>query len=392
MRLEEGGSMAKLLYPPEGTLKTHLNETQKIGILREVAEALRALHAVGCIHGDIKPANILLRDLSEFTVRLADFGLSEIREVREAGQQSSTLQSTMHTKGTKLYCAPEMLHNPLQASASSSVSKASRRTDIYAFAVLAWELLADEKPFTEAGNIESKLLTMVHSNQRPDLDILRRKGVPPAITDTISKCWSGDRDERLTAIQSSAVFSRVHSALRSQVFNIFLSHAWRNKPLLSCVFALLADMGYRVWYDEKEMGFDLDSSMREGIEKSEVVLCCANSLYQSRSNCMFEVEQAVAKKKTVVAVLLENPFQNNSWATTRGPVPVDSKLSDALAFKKKLFVDISAEATKDKYRAVEDGGDESLWPTAPTAELVQALQPLVKILADLKVKTSLLRS
>ena len=50
--------------------------------------------------------------------------------------------------------------------------------------------------------------------------------------------------------------------------------------------------GYRVWYDQNEMGFDLVKSMKEGIERSTVVLCCVDSIYQQRDNCMLEARHA----------------------------------------------------------------------------------------------------
>ena len=40
------------------------------------------------------------------------------------------------------------------------------------------------------------------------------------------------------------------------------------------MYKLLVNEGYRVWYDQYEMGFDLVKSMKEGIERSTVVLCC----------------------------------------------------------------------------------------------------------------------
>ena len=52
---------------------------------------------------------------------------------------------------------------------------------------------------------------------------------------------------------------------------LILSHS---KPFLSNVYKLLTNEGYRVWYDQYEMGFDLVRSMKEGIERSTVVLCC----------------------------------------------------------------------------------------------------------------------
>jgi hypothetical protein len=59
---------------------------------------------------------------------------------------------------------------------------------------------------------------------------------------------------------------------------VFFSHAWVDKPLLSHVFVLLMKRGYNVWYDQNDMGYDLQRSMREGIAYSKVVLACINEV------------------------------------------------------------------------------------------------------------------
>ena len=76
------------------------------------------------VHGDIKPANILLSGDSPAKVRLADFGLSEWRTAglgRTVGR--SSLQMTGHFRGTSIYAAPEMLQRFLDDSDSDEEDK-----------------------------------------------------------------------------------------------------------------------------------------------------------------------------------------------------------------------------------------------------------------------------
>ena len=109
-------------------------------------------------------------------------------------------------------------------------------------------------------------------------------------------------------------------------YDIFFSHRWANKPFLSHLHHLLCEHGYRVWYvhspaphytrphrsspscahsslssnpsqwvlryDANEMGFDLVTSMTQGIQKSTVVLCCVDSEYSKSTNCMLELRHA----------------------------------------------------------------------------------------------------
>ena len=110
-------------------------------ILTSMASALDYAHAKGMVHRDIKPANVLLRSRSD-TVEsnkplpqdvepvLTDFGLVRL------------LDSTMHTtagsvSGTPTYMSPEQARG----------EKVDKRTDIYSFAIMLYEMLAGEVPF-----------------------------------------------------------------------------------------------------------------------------------------------------------------------------------------------------------------------------------------------------
>ena len=88
------------------------------------------------------------------------------------------------------------------------------------------------------------------------------------------------------------IFQHEFEMLDSREWDIFFSHRWASKPFLSNLYKLLVNEGYRVWYDQNEMGFDLVKSMKEGIERSTVVLCCVDSIYQQRDNCMLEARHA----------------------------------------------------------------------------------------------------
>jgi serine/threonine protein kinase len=90
---------------------------QKLYILQEVALGLAELHQAGIVHGDIKPANILLDSRTNVypKIRFADFGLSHIRDAFADLLSSTTalsMQQTRDTRGTPVYCAPEMFANP----------------------------------------------------------------------------------------------------------------------------------------------------------------------------------------------------------------------------------------------------------------------------------------
>lgn len=98
-----------------------------IGVLRQVASAIDYLHAQGIVHGDIKPANIIIDPRAHDFVKLLDFGIAsrENRDVRRG------------VMGTPAYMAPEQARGESWGPAS----------DVYGVAALALELLTGRPPF-----------------------------------------------------------------------------------------------------------------------------------------------------------------------------------------------------------------------------------------------------
>ncbi|MFF4196451.1 protein kinase [Nonomuraea sp. NPDC001831] len=95
MELVTGGSLADRLA--RGPMTPW--ETARLG--REVLSALRAAHAVGILHRDVKPANVLLREDGRSV--LTDFGIAAVRE-------STSLTATGSFIGSPEYMAPERIN------------------------------------------------------------------------------------------------------------------------------------------------------------------------------------------------------------------------------------------------------------------------------------------
>ncbi len=109
-------------------------------IVAQIASALDAAHAQGLIHGDVKPANILLEatDTAEPHAYLSDFGTSG---AFPPGQLAATppgqLAATGQFTGTFDYTAPEQIEG----------HALDGRTDLYSLACTAFELLCGTPPF-----------------------------------------------------------------------------------------------------------------------------------------------------------------------------------------------------------------------------------------------------
>ncbi|MCL2304884.1 MAG: serine/threonine protein kinase, partial [Planctomycetaceae bacterium] len=102
-----------------------------IQILWAIAKGLDYAHGMKVIHRDIKPQNIMIG--KKEGVQIIDFGLAE--EIRTSMTRFSEVE--MSTAGTRPYMAPEQWRGRLQDA----------RTDQYALAVTAYELLAGHPPF-----------------------------------------------------------------------------------------------------------------------------------------------------------------------------------------------------------------------------------------------------
>ena len=272
MRYEGGGDVTSYIYNSSGGPKA-VSITDKLSLIHGIIKALAELHSVGIIHGDLKPDNVLLQSIANPEVRLADFGLSAVRGDHEL-KSGSTLHQTSSTKGTLAYCAPEMLFNPFNKDGDITVARASRKTDMYAFAVVAWEILSQKKPFVSVKS-EAELGWNVHQGLRPPIESVP-DSTPTGIVELIKAAWDGDRKKRPTAIESYAITNFHYLFVSKKQVDIFFSHAWLSKPFLSHVYAELVSCGYRVWYDQNDMGHNIEQSMSDGIQDSKVVIACVN--------------------------------------------------------------------------------------------------------------------
>ena len=145
---------------------------EAIGILKEVARALAYAHQRHVVHRDIKPDNVLL---SGGSAMVTDFGVAKALSA-STNPGDTGLTSLGVALGTPAYMAPE------QASADPLVD---HRADIYAWGVMAYELLTGQPPFT--GRPPQALLA-AHVTETPEHITKRRTTVSPALATLVMRC------------------------------------------------------------------------------------------------------------------------------------------------------------------------------------------------------------
>jgi serine/threonine-protein kinase len=160
---------------------------EALRILRDVAEALEYAHARGVVHRDIKPENVLL---SGRNALVADFGIAKaMTVVRDAAVRDSaahstsgrtvaggTLTSVGLSLGTPGYMAPEQAGGDV----------VDHRADLYAWGLMAWELLAGRHPFADKQS-SAQLMAAQLAEMPRSLDEVR-PGLPPSLGALVMRC------------------------------------------------------------------------------------------------------------------------------------------------------------------------------------------------------------
>ena len=151
-----------------------------VRIVQEIADALDYAHLRGVVHRDVKPENILLEGDH---AALTDFGVA--RAIVTA-QGAARLTGTGLGIGTPGYMAPEQV---------SGESHVDARADVYALAVVAYEMLAGVPPFS--GPTAQAVLAAHLRDAPPDLHAVRPE-VPESLARAISRALAKDPEARFS--------------------------------------------------------------------------------------------------------------------------------------------------------------------------------------------------
>ena len=148
---------------------------ERLFYLIHIARGLAYAHEQQVIHRDIKPANI--RILEDGTAKIMDFGVAMLQNTE------TRLTKDGMAVGTAAYLSPEQVQG----------KSPDKRTDIFSYGVLAYELLTAERPF-EQDSISATLFSILNDDPKPIT--LPPHICPESLRLLIGRCLDKDLEKR----------------------------------------------------------------------------------------------------------------------------------------------------------------------------------------------------
>jgi serine/threonine protein kinase/Tfp pilus assembly protein PilF len=189
-----------------------LEEALSIG--QQIAEAVSAAHEKGVVHRDLKPGNIKI--MPDGRVKVLDFGLAKTA-VSEGKHLEATVTQPGRVMGTPAYMSPEQARG----------NQTDRRTDIWSFGCLLYEMLTGRLPFE--GETTTDILARIIEHD-PDWSLLPQ-ATPSNIRVLLWRCLAKDPRRRLRDISDIAItLEETMTELQSPTTRIGPIEAGRTQP------------------------------------------------------------------------------------------------------------------------------------------------------------------
>jgi hypothetical protein len=167
---------------------------QALQWMLDTARGVAECHEASVVHSDVKAANIFLDDSRR--AKLGDLGSGRVTRGLSASASAVAVTSTEAGAGRSsvLWLSSELVDDPKQQPSTFS--------DVFAWAVTAWEILSCQLPYHNANGVlvvdimrPRIMMDLVSGELRPDISALR-PDAPHAVVALIQRCWAADPHER----------------------------------------------------------------------------------------------------------------------------------------------------------------------------------------------------
>lgn len=263
----EGQAFTVFEYVDGDSLRELMNRRERMGIedvrpiVGALARALDFAHSRGIVHRDLKPENI--RATKQGVFKILDLGLAqEFRLNQQWGIFS----------GTPAYASPEQ----------ATGLPADGRSDQYALAVIAYEMLVGTRPFDH--DYARELLRM-HRYQEPAPPIDLVPDLPHVVSASIMRALHKDPQERFASCEEFAAalgspeqwddrHRVVVSPIEEPRTNVYICHAGENSFIARQIAQAMQSEGYSCWYYEHDAlpGISYVTQTSQAIKAADAVV------------------------------------------------------------------------------------------------------------------------